>query len=98
MDSFSCSSSNVTDLGNGLVVDSSFAQLPQFAQQHIATIGINHGLSGHDSANSANWANAAGMSAYAGVFASCMVKLGTAKRIPPAAKASIRRRSACRCR
>jgi hypothetical protein len=69
--SFSCTSNNVVNLGNGLVVDSSFGTMPQFAQQHMATIGVNHGLSGHDSANNANWSTANGMS-YPVMLASAM--------------------------
>jgi hypothetical protein len=70
-DSFSVTGSNVLNFGNGLVVDNSFGTMPQFAQQHMATIGVNHGLSGHDSANTANWSSPNGMS-YPVMLASAM--------------------------
>src|SRR5262245_8344574 len=38
---------NVLRLGNGLVVDSSFAALPQWAREHMASVGVAHGQSDH---------------------------------------------------
>ncbi len=43
------------NLGNGLIVDSTFSNLNAFAQQNMATIGTKHGQSAHDSAEMATW-------------------------------------------
>ncbi|HEX4621568.1 MAG TPA: hypothetical protein VH208_08375 [Myxococcaceae bacterium] len=60
--SFSCTSSNTKSLGNGLVVDSSFASMPSSALQHMASIGVRHGLSSHSAAQPANWSTPNGQS------------------------------------
>jgi hypothetical protein len=60
--SFSCTSSNTKSLGNGLVVDTSFATMPTTALQHMASIGVRHGLSSHTAAQPANWSTPNGQS------------------------------------
>lgn len=55
--SFGVSSGNVLDLGNGLVVDNTFASMPEFAQGHMASIGVNHGVSDHGAADAAVWSD-----------------------------------------
>lgn len=48
---FGVSGSNQRALGNGLVVDgATFGNLPTFALQHMATVGIKHGLTSHEAA------------------------------------------------
>ncbi|MBK7864517.1 MAG: DUF1501 domain-containing protein [Archangiaceae bacterium] len=48
---FGCSAGNGRDLGNGLVVDAAtFGTLPAFALQHMASVGIRHGLTAHEAA------------------------------------------------
>ncbi|MEO8874961.1 MAG: hypothetical protein ABI461_05175 [Polyangiaceae bacterium] len=43
------------DLGNGLIVDPTYAALDPYALSHMATIGTKHGQSAHDSAEQAGW-------------------------------------------
>lgn len=45
------------NLGNGLIVDSTFSKLNAFAQANMATIGTKHGQSAHDSAEQATWSD-----------------------------------------
>ncbi|MBL8955598.1 MAG: DUF1501 domain-containing protein [Myxococcaceae bacterium] len=47
---FGCSAGNALDLGNGLVVDATFRSMPAFAQSHMASVGIRHGLTAHEAA------------------------------------------------
>jgi hypothetical protein len=48
---FGVSGSNQRVLGNGLVVDGpTFGNLPAFALEHMATVGIRHGLTSHEAA------------------------------------------------
>lgn len=48
---FGVSGSNQRVLGNGLVVDGpTFGNLPAFALEHMATVGIRHGITGHEAA------------------------------------------------
>jgi hypothetical protein len=56
--SFGVTSTNIQSLGNGLFVDAStYGTMPAFALQHMATIGVNHGLSDHDAAQTAVWSD-----------------------------------------
>lgn len=51
---FGCSSGNGLALGNGLVVDAAtFGTMPQFAKDHMAAVGIRHGLTAHEAAQPA---------------------------------------------
>jgi hypothetical protein len=60
---FGVTAGNVANLGNGLVVDSSFAKFGAFAKAHMASVGVAHGISNHGGARTAqmslNGANAA---------------------------------------
>src|SRR5881275_3461 len=47
---FGVTASNVTNLGNGLMVDSLMGTLPTEATTKMAAIGVYHKYSGHDSA------------------------------------------------
>lgn len=48
---FGVTGSNQRVLGNGLVVDGpTFGNLPAFALEHMATVGIRHGISAHEPA------------------------------------------------
>ena len=48
---FGVTGSNQRVLGNGLVVDGpTFGGLPAFALGHMATVGIRHGITGHEAA------------------------------------------------
>lgn len=48
---FGVTGSNQRVLGNGLVVDGpTFGNLPQFALEHMATVGIRHGITSHEAA------------------------------------------------
>lgn len=48
---FGVTGSNQRVLGNGLVVDGpTFGTLPQFALEHMATVGIRHGITSHEAA------------------------------------------------
>ncbi|MFO0597016.1 MAG: hypothetical protein U0228_16995 [Myxococcaceae bacterium] len=48
---FGVTGSNTRVLGNGLVVDgATFGNLPQFALEHMATVGIKHGITSHEAA------------------------------------------------
>src|SRR4051812_15105571 len=51
---FGCSAGNVKALANGLVVDNAtFGTLPQIALDHMASVGIRHGLTAHEAAQPA---------------------------------------------
>lgn len=53
---FGVSSSNVRDVGNGLVVDArSIGTLGDWALGHMAAIGNNHGISAHPAAQTSNF-------------------------------------------
>ncbi|MDP2276282.1 MAG: DUF1501 domain-containing protein [Archangium sp.] len=48
---FGVTGSNQRMLGNGLVVDGpTFGNLPAFALEHMATVGVRHGITGHEAA------------------------------------------------
>ena len=48
---FGCSPGNGRDLGNGLVVDAAtYGTMPAIALQHMAAVGIRHGLTAHEAA------------------------------------------------
>lgn len=48
---FGCSAGNGLALGNGLVVDApTFGTMPQFAKEHMASVGVRHGLTAHEAA------------------------------------------------
>lgn len=48
---FGVTGSNQRVLGNGLVVDGpTFGNLPAFALEHMATVGIRHGITAHEAA------------------------------------------------
>lgn len=48
---FGVTGSNQRVLGNGLVVDGpTFGNLPAFALEHMSTVGIKHGITGHEAA------------------------------------------------
>lgn len=58
---FGVTGSNQRDLGNGLVVDGpTFGTLPQFALEHMATIGVRHGLTSHEAAQDADFSDGRG--------------------------------------
>ncbi len=68
---FGVTASNVTNLGNGLVVDSAtFGTLPAVARANMAQIGLNHGISSHDPAQVASWSN--GSRSYALMLANAL--------------------------
>lgn len=51
--SFGVTGTNVMDLGNGLIVDRpTYGTMPLIARQHMATIGVRHGLTSHGAARS----------------------------------------------
>ena len=53
---FGVTGSNQRPLGNGLVVDApTFGTLPTFALEHMATVGIRHGLTSHEAAQDHNF-------------------------------------------
>ena len=53
---FGVSGSNQRVLGNGLVVDGpTFGNLPAFALEHMATVGVKHGITGHEAAQDHNF-------------------------------------------
>ncbi|MBL8912124.1 MAG: hypothetical protein JNM17_15620, partial [Archangium sp.] len=53
---FGVTGSNQRVLGNGLVVDGpTFGNLPAFALNHMATVGIRHGLTSHEAAQDHNF-------------------------------------------
>ncbi len=52
---FGVTASNVTDLGNDLVVDKgSLGSMSPWAKSHMASIGVRHGISAHEAAQSSN--------------------------------------------
>jgi hypothetical protein len=68
---FGVTASNVRDLGNGLIVDgASLGALPSLATTRMATIGVYHRFSGHDSAPRAQFSN--GSRSYPLMLASAM--------------------------
>jgi hypothetical protein len=52
---FGVNNANMLALGNGLVVDSSFGQLSTFARQHMASVGVLHGIAAHGGAQQAHF-------------------------------------------
>ncbi len=52
---FGVNANNMLDLGNGLIVDNSWSALGQFAQTHMATVGVRHGIANHGGARQANF-------------------------------------------
>lgn len=53
---YGCTPQTVRDVGNGVVVDAStFGVLPDAVLQKMATVGVAHGLSGHDFAQKNAW-------------------------------------------
>lgn len=68
---FGVTGSNQKVLGNGLVVDGpTFGTLPQFALDHMATVGVRHGLTSHEAAQNADFSD--GRSSYAIQLAAAM--------------------------
>jgi len=65
------------DLGNGLIVDPTFANLNAYALSHMATIGTKAGQSAHDSAEQADWGD--GTSNYMLQLANAMGGTGSIK-------------------
>lgn len=58
---FGVTGSNQKSLGNGLVVDGpTFGTLPQFALDHMATVGVRHGLTSHEAAQNADFSDGRG--------------------------------------
>lgn len=47
---FGVTNTNMLNLGNGLIVDSSFATLGAFAKANMASVGVAHGIAAHGSA------------------------------------------------
>lgn len=48
---FGTSAGTVKQLGNGLAIDApTFGTMPQYAQDHMASVGIRHGLTAHEAA------------------------------------------------
>ena len=48
---FGASAATVKQLGNGLAVDmSTFGTMPQYALDHMASVGVRHGLTAHEAA------------------------------------------------
>jgi len=48
---FGTSAGTVKQLGNGLAIDApTYGTMPQFAQEHMASVGIRHGLTAHEAA------------------------------------------------
>lgn len=53
---FGVQTGNVAQLGNGLYVDKLYADnMPQFALDHMASIGVRHGISDHGNAHRMTW-------------------------------------------
>lgn len=52
---FGVNRNTIADLGNGLHVDKMFDRFGDFAKNHMATIGIDHGISGHFVGRVANY-------------------------------------------
>lgn len=53
---FGVTAGNQKSLGNGLVVDGpTYGTLPQFALEHMSTVGVRHGLTAHDAAQTADF-------------------------------------------
>jgi hypothetical protein len=50
---FGVNNTNQLNLGNGLVVDSSFSTLSAFAKANMATVGVAHGIAAHGAARTA---------------------------------------------
>lgn len=68
---FGVTGSNQKSLGNGLVVDGpTFGTLPQFALDHMSTVGVRHGLTSHEAAQNADFSD--GRSHYAIQLAAAM--------------------------
>ncbi len=53
--SFGVTAANQLNLGNGLIVDSSFSTLSAFAKTHMASVGIRHGIAAHGAAKTAQF-------------------------------------------
>jgi hypothetical protein len=68
---FGVTAGNQKTLANGLVIDApTFGTLPQYALDHMATVGIRHGITNHGGAQSANFSD--GTRSYALRLASLM--------------------------
>jgi hypothetical protein len=53
---FGVSAGNHTVLGNGVAIDNTWnAALSPYAKQHLAVLGVRHGISGHPAARRADW-------------------------------------------
>jgi hypothetical protein len=52
---FGVTNANMLNLGNGLVVDTSFNTLGAFAKANMATVGVAHGIAAHGSAKAAQF-------------------------------------------
>jgi hypothetical protein len=54
---FGVAAGNMKDLGNDLIVDApSLGSLDEFSLTHMATVGVNHGITNHEAAQAAFWA------------------------------------------
>ncbi len=68
---FGVTAQNQRALGNGLVVDGpTFGTMPQYALEHMATVGVRHGLTSHDAAQVNDFSD--GRRHYALMLASAM--------------------------
>jgi Protein of unknown function (DUF1501) len=55
---FGVTGTNQSNLGNGLVVDGpTFGTLSPYALQHMATVGVRHGITAHGTAQNANFSD-----------------------------------------
>ncbi len=55
---FGVAAGNQKALGGGLVIDApTYGTLPQFALDHISTVGIRHGITAHGAAQNANFSD-----------------------------------------
>jgi hypothetical protein len=69
--SFGVTGSNTLALGGGLVVDApTFGTMPQSALDKMASVGVRHGLTAHDAANTSIWST--GGRNYATILAQAM--------------------------
>jgi hypothetical protein len=75
---FSVTSDNILPIGNGLFVDkSTLGSMSQYAREHMASIGLAHGITDHYQAHVANWTS--GSRSYALQLAAAMGGTGPIK-------------------
>ncbi len=68
---FGVTANNQKALANGLVIDSTtLGTLPQYALDHMATVGVRHGITSHGAAQTADFSD--GKSSYALMLADAM--------------------------